>query len=156
VRKDFISELIKKADKDHRVVLISEDVGWGVLNPFWEKHPDKYIAAGIREQLAVNMAVGLALSGKKVFIYGIINFMLYRAFEQIRAYVDYLKLDIKLVGVGKDMTYKSLGHTHWATEDKKIMKCLDNFKIFEPKEKDFKETFEKMYKAKGPCYMRLK
>ena len=38
------------AEKDKNVVLITGDLGFGVLKPFWEKFPDQFINAGIAEQ----------------------------------------------------------------------------------------------------------
>jgi transketolase len=131
--------------------LIVPDVGYGVVEVFHDKHPDKFINVGICEQLAINIAVGLALSGKKVYVYGIATYILYRALDQIRNYVSHLKLDITIVGTGKDMTYKGLDSSHWAIDDKRIIG--DMMPIYEPETED---EMKEIMSLSGPKYIRIK
>jgi transketolase len=45
------------------------------------------------------IAAGLALTGKKVFCYSIIPFLVMRAYEQIRVDICFQNLDVNFVGV---------------------------------------------------------
>mgnify|MGYP001485330059 CR=1 FL=1 len=49
-RDQFIAELTKIAQADERVVLITGDLGFGVLNDYREKLPRQFINAGVAEQ----------------------------------------------------------------------------------------------------------
>ena len=51
MRDQFIAELTKIAQADERVVLITGDLGFGVLNDYREKLPRQFINAGVAEHL---------------------------------------------------------------------------------------------------------
>ena len=69
MRKLFIQKLIEYAQRDENVYLIAGDLGFSVVEPFKEKYPERFINAGIAEQNMIGVAAGLALTGKKVFVY---------------------------------------------------------------------------------------
>src|SRR5574344_1094395 len=105
MRKTFINTLIGLAEKDKDIVLITPDMGFSVLEPFFEKFPDRAINCGIAEQNAISIASGLALMGKKPYVYTIIPFLIERAYEQIRVDIAYMNTNVKLVGIGAGFTY---------------------------------------------------
>ena len=67
MRDTFVRTLIEEAKKDPRIVLITGDLGFGVLKPYWEQLPNQFINAGIAEQNMTSVAAGMALEGKSVF-----------------------------------------------------------------------------------------
>ena len=75
MRKVFVDTLIKLARNDKDIVLITSDMGFSVLEPFFKKFPSRAINCGIAEQNAVSIASGLALLGKKPYVYTIIPFL---------------------------------------------------------------------------------
>jgi transketolase len=103
----------------------------------------------------IGVAVGLAYSGYVPVCYSITPFLLYRPFEMIRNYVNFEKLNIKLVGSGRDKDYSHDGITHWGEDDLTVLKCLPNIKCYKPAKltdvmcKEFLET-------EGPSYINLK
>ena len=64
MRDTFVKTLIGLAEKDKDIELITGDLGFGVLKPFWEKLPDQFTNAGIAEQNMTTVAAGMALEGK--------------------------------------------------------------------------------------------
>lgn len=100
MRDSFVKTLMDIAEKDKNVVLITGDLGFGVLKPFWEKFPDQFINAGIAEQDMTGFAAGMALCGKTVFTYSIGNFPTLRCIEQIRNDCAYHNANVKIVCVG--------------------------------------------------------
>ena len=66
MRDTFVRTLIDIAKKDKNVHLITGDLGFGVLKPFWEQLPDRFTNAGIAAQNITSFAAGLALQGKTV------------------------------------------------------------------------------------------
>lgn len=155
MRRKFVETIIELAEKDKEMLLLAIDVGYGVLEPFIEKFPDKFINVGIGEQNAVSMATGLALKGKIPIVYSINSFLIFRALEQIRM-LGSMNQKVILVGVGLDKEYTNQGISHYSNGDENILKLLPNLKIFTPKTKeDVKKIVKKAYQEKGPSYIRL-
>ena len=74
MRDTFVKTLIELAKKDKSTELVTGDLGFGVLKPFWEQLPDQFTNAGIAEQNMIALAAGMAMEGKNVFVYSIGNF----------------------------------------------------------------------------------
>ena len=82
MRDTFVRTLIEEAKKDKNIELITGDLGFGVLKPYFEQLPNQFTNAGIAEQSMTGIAAGMALCGKTVFTYSIGNFpdaKMYRA-----------------------------------------------------------------------------
>jgi transketolase len=62
------------AKKDSRIILITGDLGFGVLDDFANKLPNQYVNAGVTEQSMMSVAAGLASQGFRPFVYSIANF----------------------------------------------------------------------------------
>ena len=156
MRDKFVNTLLDIAKKDKNVHLITGDLGFGVLRPFWEQLPDQITNCGIAEQNMTGFAVGMALEGKIVFTYSIGNFPTLRTLEQIRNDAAYHEANVKIVCVGGGFVYGSLGMSHHATEDLSIMRSLPNVKVFAPGDLVETETLtRKIYSTEGVCYLRL-
>ena len=76
MRDSFIKELTKIAKNDKNVILLTGDLGFGVLNNYAKELPDQFINIGVAEQNMTGIAVGMALEGKIVFTYSIVIFPL--------------------------------------------------------------------------------
>ena len=111
-RTIFVEKLIELAEKDERIMLLNDDTGFHLFEEFEKKFPGRYINCGITEQSYIGIAAGLALMGKKPYVYGIIPFCTMRCYEQIRNDICYHNLDVKIIGVGGFQYYKFLGFTH--------------------------------------------
>lgn len=156
MRDSFVKTLMDIAEKDKNVVLITGDLGFGVLKPFWEKFPDQFINAGIAEQDMTGFAAGMALCGKTVFTYSIGNFPTLRCIEQIRNDCAYHNANVKIVCVGGGFTYGPLGMSHHATEDIAVMRAMPDVTVFAPGDAAEAAACTKaMYETPGTCYLRL-
>jgi len=100
MRNAFINTLIELAERDKNIYLLTGDLGFSVLEKFSQKFPERFLNCGVAEQNMMGVAAGLALSGKKPYVYSIIPFITMRCFEQIRNDVCYQNLDVKIIGVG--------------------------------------------------------
>ena len=132
MRDTFTRCLEAYADTHPELVLITGDLGFGVLRSFVEHHPEKFINAGIAEQAMMSMAAGMALEGKTVVVYSIGNFPTLRCLEQIRNCCAYHNANVKIVCVGAGFTYGTLGMTHHATEDMSALRLLPGVKVYAP------------------------
>lgn len=156
MRDTFVKTLLEIAKKDSNVHILTGDLGFGVLKPFWEQLPDQITNVGIAEQNMTGFATGMALEGKTVFTYSIGNFPTLRTLEQIRNDASYHDANVKIVSVGGGFAYGALGMSHHATEDIAIMRALPNVSVIAPG--DLIETAiatKYIYRKKGVCYLRL-
>ena len=156
MRDTFVRTLIEVAKKDPNVELVTGDLGFGVLKPFWEQCPDQFTNAGIAEQNMTTMAAGMALEGKTVFTYSIGNFPTLRCLEQIRNDCAYHNANVKVVCIGGGFVYGSLGMSHQATEDLAILRALPDVVVMAPADLVEAEEATKASAAyPGTCYLRL-
>lgn len=156
MRDTFVRTLIELAKNDKNIVLITGDLGFGVLKPFWERFPDQFVNAGIAEQNMATVAAGMALEGKTVFVYSIGNFPTLRCIEQIRNDCAYHNANVKIVCVGGGFVYGSLGMSHHATEDIALVRALPNVTVMCPADKkEVAFATKAIASQKGTCYMRL-
>ena len=156
MRDTFVRTLLEIAKKDKNVYIITGDLGFGVLKPFWEQLPDQIINAGIAEQNMTSIAAGLAMQGKIVYTYSIGNFPTLRCIEQIRNDCAYHNANVKVVCVGGGFVYGSLGMSHHATEDIAMMRSLPDVTVLAPGDLVEAEAATKaIYETPGTCYLRL-
>src|SRR3990172_4207808 len=155
MRNSFFRALEEHAQPN--TIFITGDLGFGVINNFIKKFPDKFINAGVAEQNMIGLAAGLAMAGKKVFAYSIANFNTLRPLEQIRSDVAYHELNVTIVSVGGGLAYGALGISHHATEDIAILRAIPNMTVFAPG-----DTAEAYHITKkiitgnlGPVYLRI-
>lgn len=132
MRDTFTRCLEAYAETHPELVLVTGDLGFGVLFPYMKKFPDRFINAGISEQAMMSMAAGMALEGKTVVVYSIGNFPTLRCLEQIRNCCAYHEVNVKIVCVGAGFVYGTLGMTHHATEDMSALRILPGVKVYAP------------------------
>ena len=156
MRDTFVKTLIELAKKDKDIELITGDLGFGVLKPFWEQVPDQFTNAGIAEQNMTTVAAGMALEGKTVFTYSIGNFPTLRCLEQIRNDCAYHNANVKIVCIGGGFVYGSLGMSHQATEDLAILRALPDVVVMAPGDLvEAEEEKKAIASYQGTCYLRL-
>ncbi len=131
-RKNIINSIIPYAKKDERIVLLVCDMGFGVADKFKEEFPDRIFNTGIMEQGTVGIASGMSMTGLVPIVYSIVNFLVFRALEQIRNDVVLQKLNVKFIATGVNDYFEFLGKSHCSgQDDKKIMKLID-MKVYDP------------------------
>lgn len=156
MRDTFVRTLVQLAKENKNIELITGDLGFGVLKPFWEQCPDQFTNAGIAEQNMTSVAAGMALTGKTVFTYSIGNFPTLRCLEQIRNDCAYHKANVKIVCVGGGFVYGSLGMSHHATEDIAILRALPDVAVICPADLvEAEEATKAIVNYPGTVYLRL-
>ncbi len=156
MRDAFVRVLLEEMARNDRLVLITGDLGFGVLNPVWERFPRQILNAGIAEQGMISMAAGLSATGRTVVVYSIGNFPTLRPLEQIRNDCAYADADVKIVCVGGGFVYGSLGMSHHATEDLAVMRAIPGVTCLAPGDPAETECVTReMLKVRGTCYLRL-
>ena len=152
----FVDTLYDEMIKNPNIIILTGDLGYGVFDDIKRDFPNKYINVGAAEQSLLDVGVGLAMSGKIPICYSITPFLLYRAFETIRNYINYEKTPVILVGRGRDKDYSNCGFSHWAEEDKEVMKIFKNIECYWPETKEeASEAILQAIKSKRPSYINL-
>ena len=156
MRDAFIRTLTGLAARDPRIVLITGDLGFGVLTDYAERFPDQFINAGVAEQNMTMLACGMALEGARAYTYSIANFTTLRCLEQLRNDVCYHEADVTAVSVGGGFSYGQLGMSHFATEDLAILRALPNMAVVAPSDPWSAAVLtEALHARGGPAYLRL-
>jgi transketolase len=144
------------ASQDPRVVLLTGDLGFSVLDEFRAKYPDRFYNVGVAEQNLAGVAAGLALAGHVVFTYSIGIFPTLRCLEQLRNDICYHNANVKVVTVGGGLSYGSLGVSHYAIEDLAILRALPNMTVVAPGDPvEVAHLVPQIAERHGPVYLRL-
>ncbi len=156
MRDAFIGVLNDLAPRHPELLLLTGDLGFGVLNKFIGRFPRQYLNVGVAEQNMAGLAAGLALEGHSVFTYSIGNFPTLRCLEQIRNDICYHGANVKIVCVGGGMSYGPVGMSHHATEDLAILRSLPGMEVFSPGDLwEAAEVARYLVSHRGPAYLRL-
>jgi transketolase len=156
MRSAFASTLLELAAADERIVLLTGDLGFAVLEPFAERFPERFLNVGVAEQNMVGMATGLAEAGYTPYVYSIATFASMRAYEFVRNGPILHDLPVRVVGVGGGMDYGHNGMTHYALEDAGIMRVQPGIAVIAPADPGQTRAALPVVQAlSGPVYLRL-
>ena len=157
-RKEILNELIPYAEKDRRLVLLVGDMGFGAIDRFQERFPDRVFNLGIMEQSLVGIAAGLAMAGMHPVVYTMVNFLAFRALEQVRNDLVKQNLNVKLIGTGANDYFDFLGYSHaCGQEDAEIMHMI-GMPVFDPYSDDavsFPELIRNWMSLNQCAYIRV-
>ncbi len=152
----FFDRLKTLALRDKDIFFITADHGAWALSEFKKKLKNQYMNIGISEQAMASIAAGMALEGKKVFIFSITPFVTQRCLEQIKLDICLSNLPVTIVGNGSSLTYATHGPSHQAIEDIAIMRSIPNIKILHPYDNiSSKYSVDVAYKSNSPVYIKL-
>ena len=156
MRAEFLDKIFKIAETDDRLVFMTADLGFGVVEKFAERFPDRFINVGVAEQAMIASATGLAEAGIIPYCYSIATFTSLRALEFTRNGPIAHGLPVKVVGVGAGMDYGFDGLTHFAIDDVSALRPYPGFLIWAPADADeVGEDLEEIHNDPRPTYIRL-
>jgi len=156
MRKAFVEALCELAARDERVMLLTADLGWSVLEPFAERFPKRFINVGVAEQNMLGIATGLARQGVVPFVYSIATFASMRGYEQFRNGPVLHSLPVRVVGTGGGFAYGHAGPTHHAIEDFAIARALPGVAVVAPADgAQTRAVVEASVTLTGPAYLRI-
>ncbi len=156
IRDVFFNQLYLRSSKNKNVITLSADMDAFSLRKISEDLPDQYINVGVSEQNMINVASGLAISGKIVFCYSIASFATLRCYEQIKVNLCSLNLPVVIIGVGAGFSFGYDGPTHHGHQDLSSMRLLPEMTILELSSNDLaKKSVDYVFENKGPLYIRL-
>lgn len=157
MRKRFVEELYKWMLTDKDIIVITCDLGYKMFDKIRDDFPDRFYNVGAAEQAGMGIAVGLAMSGKKPFIYSITPFLLWRPAETIRLYVNGESVPVRLVGGGRDKDYAHDGPSHDASDDMALLRLFPSVECGWPGDDSVIAGWvERMVKENRPFYINLR
>ena len=156
-RSDIISNIIPYFRTDERYYLLVCDMGFGVIDQLKEEFPKRIINCGIMEQGTVGIAAGMSMSGLIPIVYSIVNFLVFRAIEQIRNDIILQNLNVKLIATGVNDYFKFLGPSHCCGNDDITLMELIHINVYDPyaNKKPFNELVDDWICDNRPGYIRV-
>jgi transketolase len=156
MRKECITLLAAEMVKNDDIIVLTADLGFGVLDLVKDSFPSRFHNVGAAEQLMIGAGIGLAEQGKIPVCYSMSSFILYRPFEFLRNYVNAENIPVKLIGSGRNKDYSHDGLSHWAHDDEQVLAVLPNIKIYKPKSiQELEDQFEEFLYSDKPAYLNL-
>lgn len=156
MRRAAIRTIVEIAEADPRVLLLTGDLGYMVIEPFAERFGDRFFNTGVAEQNLLGMATGLAEAGFIPYVYSIATFASCRPYEFIRNGPLLHELPVRILGVGGGFEYGHAGPTHHAIEDYGILRVQPGMTVVAPSDHlQAAEAIRAAHEMPGPVYFRL-
>jgi transketolase len=153
MRKAFGKTIVKLAEKDPRIVLLTGDVEQE-MDEFKEKFPDRFFNLGLCEQAITSMAAGLAIDGMRPVVYSITPFVIERPYEQVKIDIDEQNLPVMLIGYSD---YPTHGPTHRPLNPERLATVFKNVQSYVPKSSfETEKAMLDAYLIKSPCMIYLR
>ena len=156
MRHALTAALCDLAERDERLVLLTGDLGFTVLEPFADRFPDRFLNVGVAEQNMIGVATGLAEAGFVPYAYSIATFATLRPYEFIRNGPLLHRLPVRIVGVGGGVDYGHNGITHYALEDVALMRVQPGMTVVVPADRrQAGGVVAAVHDLPSPVYVRL-
>lgn len=151
MRERFYDLARAALDEDERVAVVTAQIG----NEAIGEHP-RHFDVGIREQLMVGVAAGLALEGYRPIAHSYTPFLVERPYEMLKLDLGHNDLGAVLVSIGASYDAAHEGRTHQAPEDVALVAALPGWTIHVPGHVDEADRlFRQALGGDGRTYLRL-
>jgi transketolase len=127
MRKRFYELATHALDDDPRTAIVLAEIGVSEL----PRH-ERVFNVGIREQLMIGVAAGLAFEGLRPVVHSYAPFVVERPYEQVKLDLGHQDVGAVLVSTGASYDGSSSGRTHQAPADVALMSALPGWTIHVP------------------------
>ncbi|PZF93407.1 transketolase family protein [Micromonospora deserti] len=156
MRETFIDTTSALLAEDPRTALVLADISAAAFAPAAGEHPDRVLNVGIREQLMVGVAGGLALTGLRPIVHSYAPFLVERAYEQLKLDLDHQGVGAVLVSVGASYDRAAAGRTHLSPADVALIDTLHDWTVHVPGHPgEVPALLRAAVAAEGSAYLRL-
>lgn len=132
MRETFLSTMDEKLDTDPRLAVVLADVSAAQLAGARQRHPERVINVGIREQLLISVTGGLALAGMRPVAHSFPSFLVERPYEQIKLDVGHQGVGSVLVSSGASYDMSTAGRTHQSPADVALIDAMPGWTVHVP------------------------
>ena len=155
MRDAFVTTASELLD-DPRTTIVLADISAAAFTPAARRHPDRVLNVGIREQLMVGVAGGLALTGQRPIVHSYAPFLVERAYEQIKLDLDHQGVGAVLVSIGASYDRAAAGRTHLGPADVALIDTLNDWTVHVPGHRDeVPGLLRNVVRGRGSAYLRL-
>lgn len=156
MRERFAEVATRLLDEDPRVVVVLAEISRDLFAGARQAHPDRYVNLGIREELLVGVAGGLALAGLRPIAHSYAPFLIERAWEAVKLDLTHQDVGVVLVSIGASHDASMFGRTHQAPGDVALLDTLPGWTVHVPGHPDEVEPLLRAAVAgDGRAYLRL-
>jgi len=156
MRQALVQTLSELAAVDGRIILLTADLGYSILEPFAKKFPDRFLNVGVAEQNMLGVATGLAEAGFIPFVYSIAPFASLRPYEFIRNGPILHHLPVRILGIGGGFDYEFSGPSHYSLEDIGVMRIQPGLRVIVPADhQQARSALRATWDQPGPTYYRF-
>jgi transketolase len=131
MRQRFHAVLADELETNERVVAVLSDISAAELRRALPTN-ERLVNVGIREQLQISVAAGLALEGFRPVAMSYAPFLVERPFEQLKLDLGHQGVGAILVTVAASYDAAHEGRTHQAPEDVALLSTLPGWTIHVP------------------------
>jgi transketolase len=132
MRDRFYGTVSELVGADERIAVVLADIGTGRMPEAERAHPERVINVGIREQLLVGVAAGLAMTGFRPIVHSYAPFVVERPFEMLKLDLGHNDVGAIVVSVGASYDAAANGRTHQTPEDVALLSALPGWRIYVP------------------------
>ena len=151
MRQRFYELATAALDDDPRVAVVLADIGASSL----PRH-ERVFNLGIREQLMIGVAAGLALEGYRPVAHSYAPFLVERPYEQIKLDLGHQDFGAVLVSTGASYDAAREGRTHQSPADVALLSALPGWTIHVPGHAaELERAFASSLRGQGRVYIRM-
>lgn len=156
-RKIVVDMMLPYFRRNKRYYLLVCDMGFSVIDNLKKEFPERIINCGIMEQGTVGIAAGMSMSGLIPVVYSIVNFLVFRALEQIRNDVVLQNLNVKFIATGVNDYFSALGPSHCCGSDDIAIMNLVGLRVFDPynEKRPFAKVVDEWLCVQKAGYLRV-
>ncbi|MFD7733335.1 transketolase family protein [Kitasatospora phosalacinea] len=132
MREQFGATVTELLDRDPRTALVLADIGTAQFPEAARAHPDRVVNVGIREQLLIGAAGGLALTGMRPIAHTFASFLIERPFEQVKLDLVHQGVGAVLVSAAGSYDWPAGGRTHMSPGDVALLDTLPGWHVHVP------------------------
>lgn len=156
MRERFFEASSALLERDARVAVVLADISAAAFGAAARRYPERVINVGIREQLMLGVASGLALEGFRPIAHSYAPFLIERAYEQVKLDFGHQGVGAILVSVGASFDWAEGGRTHHAPADVALMDALPGWVVQVPGHPDeVGPILEAAVRSDDATYVRL-
>ncbi len=132
MRTVFASTASSTLEEDPLAAVVLAEISADLFATAAARYPQRVLNVGIREQLMVSVAGGLALAGLRPIVHTYAPFLVERAYEQVKLDLAHQDARAVLVSIGASYDAAESGRTHQAPEDVALMDTVPGFAVQVP------------------------
>lgn len=156
MRETFAATAQEALDRDPRAAIVTAVISRDRFRRAAQRHPERVIDVGIREQALIGVAGGLALTGLRPIVHSYAPFLVERPFEQLKIDLGHQGVGAILVSIGASYDAAGAGRTHQAPGDVALVDTLPGWTVHAPGHPDeVQEALDRALPQESPVYMRL-